>query len=126
MVEYLAAIKSAMDTWQSVKDAFDNSDKSVDIELGLVKLQKELLQAEIDAMQASKKIIQLEDELAVKKSMLYNENLGVYFNSDEENDNTAYCQRCFDDKGKAIHLHSVNPQFGSGYKCKVCEGYFPS
>ena len=111
-----------------VRSAKDVAEKIEDIERRgkLLELMEQLQRTQLQAMEQLFRAAELENEnkvlkqqLALTESMTFD---GMLYWQDEGNDRKGpFCQRCFDDDGKAVRLQEGWDRYSSPWRCTRCK-----
>jgi len=102
------------------KDIMDLLKKGLTIEAQekIMELREAAIELQEDNLKLREKVSQLEAQIKRSKDLrLENESYRL------ENDPVPFCQVCYDNDKKLIHLLDAK-QFGREWKCPICKGRF--
>lgn len=57
----------------------------------------------------------------LKNGLEFNQEFGIYI---DQKSNENFCPTCLTDKARRNHVREETGQFGTTYKCDVCNGFF--
>lgn len=107
-----------------LKEAVDLLKKglNIDAQEKIMSLREGLLEVQEENLTLREKVKTLESQLSLSNDYLFVED--VYWKNCHTSRIGPFCPACMDDRKKAIRIHSVDPDTGYKWECKVCRALF--
>jgi ribosomal protein L37AE/L43A len=120
----VSSVKTAIDIAKLLKDSADSFEKA-EVKLQLAELISSLADAKLHIAEIQDALIEseksrkaLQDKLILKENMLF-ERPFYWIKGENESKDGPFCQRCYDDESKQIHLQLIGRN-NDLWKCNKC------